>query len=210
MFKKCILILALVFSFSSFCFGDEVERIVSNGTIYGFRTEGTFTVNIFSILNLSKNTNRKSDKQIENTITYGEAFLFSTENGSEFILLFYLRNGGKIEIKFYQDKAITEQSVLNSYMDGDNSSYVEYEYVRKLTIGGSGVFREFDRNSRLIKEKNYDYAQGMITIYLNTNDQTQKENMKYRFNGEGVYKLRLDSNTESEAIEISTKINSPY
>jgi hypothetical protein len=61
MFKKSALV--LVFSISSFCFGDE------NGTIYGFRTEGTFTVSNYSISSLLKNANRRNTEQIENTIT---------------------------------------------------------------------------------------------------------------------------------------------
>ncbi|MDR2001724.1 MAG: hypothetical protein LBQ74_01705 [Prevotella sp.] len=126
---------------------------------------------------------------------------------SELILLFYLKNGGKIEIKFCQDRVITEQAMLTDYA-GENNSFIEY--VKRLLVNGNGILKKFDKNSRLIKEKKYDHAQGMITVYLNASGQTQENNMVYTFNGEGVYKLTFDSNTELETIEILTKINSPY
>lgn len=97
--------------------------------------------------------------------------------------------------------------MLSDYSNG-NDSY--FEYVKNLLVNGSGIFREIDRNSRLIKEKKYDHAQGRIKVYLSANGQTQRNNTAYTFYGEGVYKLTLDSNTELEIIEISTKINSPY
>jgi hypothetical protein len=180
-------------SFSVLCFSIE------DGSIYGWRTEGTFTVQIFKI------TNSRTNERIENIITYGEGFLFSSSSYSEYTLLFHLRNGGRIEIKFYQDKAVTEQTMLTDYANGVNKFFSEY--VRRLLINGDGIFREFDRNSRLIQEKRYNSAQGSIQTYLKAESQTQRNNMAYTFFGEGIYKLL---NTESETIEIAITINSPY
>jgi hypothetical protein len=76
MFKKYFVMAFLFITFSIFCFGDD------DIFYYDWKTEGTFTVNSFSISNLLKANNRRNDKQIENDITYGESFLFSSKTYS--------------------------------------------------------------------------------------------------------------------------------
>jgi hypothetical protein len=39
---------------------------------------------------------------------------------------------------------------------------------------------------------------------------SDRNNMAYTFNGEGVYKLTLNSTSEAEIINIYIRINSPY
>jgi hypothetical protein len=195
MFKKNFMVLILVFLFTAFCFADENETVFN--TIYGWRAEGTFSVNIFKIIS------RVNSSQIENNINYGEAFLYSSENYSEYILLVYLKNGGRIEIKLLQDNPITEQSMFTDYSNiGEN---IFSEYANRLLINGYGTFKEFDKNSRLIREERFNNVQGMRNIYLQRSGQ-QINNMANVFHSEGVYKLTSDS----EIIEITITINSQY
>jgi hypothetical protein len=200
MLKKSFLITWLLISFSIFCFGDD------EGSIYGWRTEGTFTINSFTIINLTKANNNQNNKQIENDIAYGETFLFSTRTYSELILVFFLKNGGKIEIKCYQEKPITEQVMFTEYKE-DSASF--FKYARRLTINGFGTFREFDRDFQIIKEKRNYNVIGLVNIFFTSSDQSNNNEVR-NFTGEGVYRLTLDSNIEAEIIEIKITPNSPY
>jgi hypothetical protein len=199
---KKIAILVIVFSFSLFCLDD----LLADDFIQGWKTKGAFTVNSFSIINKSKSTNTLTNENIKDSIIYGEAFIFSLETYGEYILLFHLKHGGKIEIKCFQDKGIPESTMFTEYK-GDNMIYSEY--IERIIISGNGILREFDKNSRLIKEKKYDSIKGVATIYMKYED-SDRNNTTNIFNGEGVYELRLDSIFEAELIQIQIKINSPY
>jgi hypothetical protein len=188
-----------VFCLNNSLFADE-------GLIYGWKTEGTFIVNEFSISNLQKNNNRVNNEQLENIITYGEAFILSSETFSEYILLLHLKSGGRIEIKCYQDKPITEQAASVSSSESKNNLFIRN--MRRLLIEGSGTLKEFDRNSRLIKEKKYDSIIGYVSIDLIAKG--NNGTMTYEFTSEGMYELKLNSNIESEIRQIQIKVNSPY
>jgi hypothetical protein len=183
MFKKSALTLVLILAFPFFCFGD----------VEGWRADGTFTVNAFNINN----------RNIETSITYGEAFIFSSNYYSEYTLLFYLKNGGKIEIVFYQDEKIDEEINFGSASSPD---FFSYEYIRRLLVDGSGIYREFNRDYQIINETKFNQAQGDVVIILSIDDQFQETGRDYTFAGEGAYELISDS----EAISIRTTINSQY
>jgi hypothetical protein len=219
MYTKKIVVAAVLFSFFCLCglfandnTSDESES--NDEFIYGWQTKGTFTVNFFEIQNQSKSTNTQTMDNIENSINYGEAFLFSSRNYGEYTLLFHLKNGGKIEIKCFQDKGITVASLFQDYESYPedtvrNETPVHRQYIERIKISGYGTLKEFDKNSRLIKEKKYDSIKGTVTVQV-IGEGSARNNMAYTFNGEGVYELLLNSISESERIIISNKINSPY
>jgi hypothetical protein len=212
MIKKYFVMAFLFITFSIFCFGDDdVITDLFKREIYGWngwRTEGAFTVESFSISNLIKANNRRNEKQIKNDIIYGESFIFSSKTYSEYIIIFYLKNGGKIEIKCYQDQRTQDKFMIEQEMIGNYESQEGgFEYLRKLSINGFGTFREFDKNSKLIKEKRYDNIIGLVTTHLY---QLESNDVRYNFFGEGIYRLTLDSNIEKELIEIKISSNSPY
>lgn len=161
------------------------------GSFFGWKAEGRFTVNKFTV----------GERESSADVAYGEAFLLSIGTHSEYTLLFYLKNGGKIEIKIYKDSAFVDNS-LSSAMSGPP---FKLEFARNLVLSGYGIFKEFDKNSKLVKEKKYNLAEGLVSTYLESVGKTF-DNMDYSFKGEAVYKLHSDTGM----VEIYVTISSPY